>query len=244
MKVYRKIRQQLAAQNNVAKYTRYAIGEIILVVIGILIALSINNWNENRKNRQVENRILTEIANGLQQDLIDIKLNIHGHQLGLKACEYWINIINKKQVDLDSLITNYKYLTRDFISAQNTSGYESLKSKGLEFIHNDSVRLKIITLYEQEYVLLKNLEEEYQEAQFYKSYYKDFNDVISPSFIFNQSGDLTGLELPVNLSEENRNKLLSYLWKIRRNREFVLEHYSTAQNKINQLLVTINTNLK
>lgn len=44
MKVFRKIRQKFAAENNVAKYMRYAIGEIILVVIGILITFSINNW--------------------------------------------------------------------------------------------------------------------------------------------------------------------------------------------------------
>ena len=48
LRIFRNIRQKLAAENNIAKYLRYAIGEIFLVVIGILIALQINNWNENR----------------------------------------------------------------------------------------------------------------------------------------------------------------------------------------------------
>ena len=49
IKFFRKIRQQLLTENKFSKYMIYAIGEIILVVIGILIALGINNWNENRK---------------------------------------------------------------------------------------------------------------------------------------------------------------------------------------------------
>jgi hypothetical protein len=51
---FRKIRQKLLSQNKVTRYLVYALGEIILVVIGILIALQVNNWNEGRKQRQVE----------------------------------------------------------------------------------------------------------------------------------------------------------------------------------------------
>ena len=50
MKIFRNIRKKLAAQNRAAAYMPYAIGEIVLVVIGILIALQVNNWNEVRKN--------------------------------------------------------------------------------------------------------------------------------------------------------------------------------------------------
>ena len=58
------------------KYFKYAIGEIILVVIGILIALSINNWNEERKERILEISILNEIANNLENDLVSIDSGI------------------------------------------------------------------------------------------------------------------------------------------------------------------------
>ncbi len=50
IKFFRKIRQNLLIENKIGKYLKYAIGEIILVVIGILFALSINNWNESRKD--------------------------------------------------------------------------------------------------------------------------------------------------------------------------------------------------
>jgi hypothetical protein len=58
IKLFRKIRQDLLNEGKTSKYFKYAIGEIILVVIGILIALSINNWNENRKATIEETAIL------------------------------------------------------------------------------------------------------------------------------------------------------------------------------------------
>ena len=68
IKFFRKIRYNLMEQNKTAKYLKYAIGEIILVVIGILIALQINNWNENRKSDIFENEILTQIRANLIKD--------------------------------------------------------------------------------------------------------------------------------------------------------------------------------
>ena len=58
---FRKIRKKMADDNQFFKYSRYAIGEITLVVVGILIALYINNWNEERKERKTEHLVLTEI---------------------------------------------------------------------------------------------------------------------------------------------------------------------------------------
>jgi len=66
IKFFRKIRQNLLEDNKTGKYFKYAIGEIVLVVIGILIALQINNWNENRK-AEIEAKLLLTKA---QQELI------------------------------------------------------------------------------------------------------------------------------------------------------------------------------
>jgi hypothetical protein len=69
-KIVRTIRRELIDQNKIGKYLKYAIGEIILVVIGILIALSINTWNENRKQNNAE----LEFINGIKTDLIQDKV--------------------------------------------------------------------------------------------------------------------------------------------------------------------------
>jgi len=69
IKFFRKIRQNLLTENKFSKYLIYAIGEIILVVIGILIALSINNWNEVQKGNMKATTILKEIRSDMFKDL-------------------------------------------------------------------------------------------------------------------------------------------------------------------------------
>jgi hypothetical protein len=76
IKFFRKIRQNLLSEGKTSKYFKYAIGEIILVVIGILIALQINNWNENRKQTKLVNGVLLEIYQNLKEDKKELELLI------------------------------------------------------------------------------------------------------------------------------------------------------------------------
>ena len=72
---FRKIRKQLADDNKPIKYLRYAIGEILLVVVGILIALQINNWNEGRKEIIKEQAVLFNLVQSLKLDSISFSNN-------------------------------------------------------------------------------------------------------------------------------------------------------------------------
>ncbi|MCB0656887.1 MAG: hypothetical protein KDC57_12160, partial [Saprospiraceae bacterium] len=65
---FRNIRGQLLAENKLVRYLIYALGEIILIILGILIALQINNWNEKRKEAILEKQILQEIRDNLMLD--------------------------------------------------------------------------------------------------------------------------------------------------------------------------------
>ena len=71
IKFFRKIRQNLLSENKFSKYFLYAIGEIVLVVIGILIALQINNWNENKKASNSEKSILIGLKSEFQNNLVN-----------------------------------------------------------------------------------------------------------------------------------------------------------------------------
>ena len=72
---FRKIRKQLADDNKPLKYIRYAIGEIVLVMIGILLALQVNNWNEDRKSLKFEKRILIDLHNTIIDDYASREVN-------------------------------------------------------------------------------------------------------------------------------------------------------------------------
>ena len=72
IKFFRKIRYNLMEKGKTGRYFKYAIGEVILVVIGILIALSINNWNENRKDAQLEKYYLIRLISDLEADITEI----------------------------------------------------------------------------------------------------------------------------------------------------------------------------
>jgi hypothetical protein len=73
IKFFRKIRYNLMSENRTGKYFKYAIGEIILVVIGILIALQINNWNEQRKDRTKEHILLKQLQEDYQANLMQLE---------------------------------------------------------------------------------------------------------------------------------------------------------------------------
>ena len=70
---FRKIRKKMADDNKPIKYLRYAIGEIALVMIGILLALQVNNWNENRKNNQITRTYYDQLLNDFENDEIFLK---------------------------------------------------------------------------------------------------------------------------------------------------------------------------
>jgi hypothetical protein len=80
---FRKVRQKLLSQNQVTRYLAYAVGEIFLVVIGILIALQVNNWNEQRKSREAETNFYTALLGDLEKDKakIDQLKEFYSHRI-------------------------------------------------------------------------------------------------------------------------------------------------------------------
>ena len=91
IKFFRKIRQQLLSQNKLSKYLFYAIGEILLVVIGILIALQINNWNQNRLTQKKSSEFHMRLA----EELATIADRLESDQKAIQLEEY-----NGKSVDI------------------------------------------------------------------------------------------------------------------------------------------------
>ncbi len=218
----------------VKNWRKYAF-EFLSIFIAVISAFALNNWNDNRKDSKAENRILDEISNGLEKDIEDVGLNVLGHEFGLKSSQFWRKVIKDEEVKFDSIQAYYFNFLRDYICFQNTSGYENLKSRGLELIKNDSLRTDIISLYEYDYKTLKTLEEDYYEMQFHQNYYKEINELISPNFQYDTKGNIIGIAQPINLSIGDRNRLLSYLWRIDANRNFTLGFYDQIEKSVEKL---------
>ena len=135
---------------------RYAIGEIVLVVVGILIALSINNWNEEKLNKTKEHILLKEMHDELGLDVKELQIKIQSYEDWIKSNQMVLNHLNMKTVNNDSLGFYYNNLAGYLIFNNNTSTFENLKSIGFDLISSDSLRRQITTLYSKEYPLIKH----------------------------------------------------------------------------------------
>jgi len=173
---FRKIRKKMADDNRPIKYARYAIGEIVLVVIGILIALQINNWNEQRKTKKFEDETLYLISQNLKNDSILLSRQLFQAKRAVNLTDRLLDAVAQKDYG-DSL--NYwmgKIIVFERFKAQS-SAFEILKSKGIESISDKELQLGLIAYYEQTlfetYTSLIDVE---------KSFNNDWVPVVKESF--------------------------------------------------------------
>ncbi|MFD1314779.1 DUF6090 family protein [Namhaeicola litoreus] len=147
--LFRKIRKQYAHDNQFLKYLRYAIGEIVLVVIGILIALQINNWNEKKKEADNERYILQEVLANLREDSVLIKEIVIRRKLAQAASFHLLDYVGKEKMNPDTLkLDMARFLSFERYFPINNA-YEVLKSKGLK-LSNRELTTKLSRYYDFE----------------------------------------------------------------------------------------------
>lgn len=153
IKFFRKIRQRLLSENRFTKYFIYALGEIVLVVIGILIALSINNWNELRKENETVKSSLEAMKSNINGDITDLKkqkdYNIElrkglSFALKINALPKYANQPLIKYADSIGDITQ----TRQFFPT--TIALRSLESNShFQFIKDENLKESIYRYYDE-----------------------------------------------------------------------------------------------
>lgn len=152
IKFFRNIRKKLASENKFMAYSRYAIGEIVLVVIGILIALQINNWNEDRKSEIQENLYLNRLLVENKEDVQTFKTEIKNLSYGietikalskaLKDSTYSDSLLLKKANDYFQFGSIYPSFT------SSTSTFDDLSSTGnLRVLKNSDLRDRLVKHY-------------------------------------------------------------------------------------------------
>ncbi len=163
LKFFRRIRHRLLDSGKIKTYLVYAVGEILLVVIGILLALQLNNWNESRKDRATEINILNNIKEALHSDLDNtITNNMITCNKAISISETILKCSEENLAIPDSIKSEYVKLTRGRVFSPNLTPYKILESKGLDLVRNEKLQLMIAELYNKDYVFLNQLVENYQ----------------------------------------------------------------------------------
>jgi hypothetical protein len=149
IKFFRKIRQKMLTENKFSKYFIYAIGEIALVMIGILLALQVNNWNETHKSIASEKRYVSDLIQDLKND--SIKLNQLDIFLKSKSVskEKIVPLLQGNKVAIDSIEFHFaiQWAIRGRFTPTNITIEELKNSGGLNIIRDVYLRRQIVSLY-------------------------------------------------------------------------------------------------
>ena len=178
-RILNSIRQRLLKENRLTRYLVYAIGEILLVVIGILIALTINNTSAEKKTRGKELALLQEMQKNLTTDLRDVRFNVAGNKGRIRSNEAVLKALQDRAALDDSLKHHFGNILGNYQISENTAAWENLKSVGVDLISDDSLRNSISALYSMKYVYLENVEkgldDDYQWNQVYPQVLEHLN---------------------------------------------------------------------
>ncbi len=150
IKFFRHIRQNLLMENKTSKYFKYAIGEIILVVIGILIALQINTWNEKKKESRKLKVVLTSVYKDLVADSLAIHEDLEMVNLRVENNSKFQKRIYSSSANLDTIINMMKYEFPIFWYqgvTYNTNTFNNLKSSGSFDILPESLKKELSDYY-------------------------------------------------------------------------------------------------
>ncbi|MDO5616658.1 MAG: hypothetical protein Q4G16_10735 [Cruoricaptor ignavus] len=218
--------------------------EFALIFISVILAFTLAEWSSNKNEKKSAKTILTEIKNGLNSDKKDFTANVEHHRISINGVRTLRNWVNNKKINQDSVAVYYFTLFRNYTPIINKTGYESLKSNGLKTIENDSLRFKIIELYEYQYKVLETLEITNYEMQDFQNFFKPTNDILQSNFNFDQKGNIIGLKPATNLTESQTQALLSYFWRMELNKKFKISRYNQVIEKIQILEKNIETEIK
>jgi hypothetical protein len=144
-------------QNSSFRYLKYAIGEIILVVIGILIALQINNWNETNKQIKIEKTFLKRLKIDLKQNLVTLDGVIKKQDERYKGVKVFIKYSLEQNIDSFRVVFPYfnSVLGWNDITIGQVTFEEMQNSGKLDIIRNDSIKIKLLQLDQQYQKILK-----------------------------------------------------------------------------------------
>ncbi len=212
IKFFRKIRQNLLSENKFSKYLIYAIGEIILVVIGILIALQINNSNELNKQRAKEVQFLKNLKSDLIFEESELERFIGIREGMVNSAQIALEHFNGKPLENIQLFNFHTFnvgVWQEFQRNNNTF-LELLNSGNLTIISNDSIKSGLLNLDLIHKKIISNREHlrNDMEHYFYDPWFKTVDlDPFAQSFVFYANNG--AFDNKIELSKEEIDRLIN-----------------------------------
>ena len=226
IKFFRIIRQELISKKKFSDYLLYAIGEIVLVVIGILIALQINNYSEQKKARSEEKVLLSNLSNDVALDILQIENNTALSRERLRRLDSLVQLLKSpERIDKASFIRqSYEFVFDQYFKSSSGIFDEAVSSGKMSFVQNELLRQDIFNYY-------RNAKETYTDGTTRQITDEFITPLLVEHVYLNQEG-LAMLGLDVENISELKNLDVNALAKNQEYWKMVLLKFGGNQEQI------------
>lgn len=258
LKFFREIRQNMLSENKFNKYLVYAIGEIVLVMVGILLALQINNWNESKKEQTITNKYFSGFVSDLEKDRTQLDNLIAVRKKQSTSVNALLKMIESNGYDLDSFYNHYYYIFPFYRFVPNSNTLEEvLNSSHLRFITDEDIKNRLLDLRASYKSIKLNEEHVYEDRAGYlynalTLNHIEFNglfiadsgfDVIEKrEESFSKSKDVDIYKRDADYFIKDRH-FKSFLNLLEFNLQFVIPQIEAARKECNSIITLIEKNL-
>jgi len=224
--------------------------EIVVVMLGILIAFNLEQWSETRSNKRKEIEILKEFKRALTADLLEMRGNIDFHEYSIRSSRIILKVIKENLPYHDSLDVCFAHTHAFSVFSGRVGPIEQLKNTNLAIVSSDSLRLEIISMYDEVYPRIRMVElairRDYEQLRDFDKLYFDAYNFDGVSTNKNIPPSLWGIMRPLNFTGLKENPEYAALLRARISNQMGLLriHYIPAEKSLSNLLHQIDKEIK
>ena len=232
-----------------SEWYKYVI-EVVVVILGILIAYNLEEWRDTRNNKKREIEVLKEFKTALSADLLEMHDNIRMHEYSIRSSKIILNVIEDNLPYNDSLDACFAHTHAFTVFSGRVGPIEQLKNANLAIVTNDSLRLEIISMYDEAYPRIRLVElaikRDYEQLRDFDRLYFDAYDVERPSTNKSIPPPFWGIMRPIRFNELKTNPEYAALLRARLSNQMGLlrGHYNPTEKTLRDLLSHIGREIK
>lgn len=232
-----------------SQWYKYII-EVVVVILGILIAYNLEQWSDTRNNQKREIEILKEFKGALIADLAEMQGNISMHEYSIRSSKIILHVINSKLPYHDSLDACFGHTHAFTVFSGRVGPIEQLKSTNLSIVSNDKLRLEIISMYDEVYPRIRLVElaikRDYEQLRDFDRLYFEAYDIDRGSTSKHIPTPLWGTMKPINFTALITNPEYAALLRARiSNQSGLLRiHYYPAEKALRNLINQIDQEIR